>query len=201
MSKSVSAFLRVLVLILLTPVLVSTAIGGQAKVDICHNDWDAGEYFVIRVSDSAVNAHLENHGDWLVSEEVCGDSQDNDCDGEVDEDCAAAAACPCLGSANFLEVDANLVLGFTDFWCDLYSLTFYDVEGVSLWIADGGWDAHGEAIDWADGTYSCSLEYNNGVSQSESLDISEEEYAACSSALMALAESYSVECVEFIPWW
>jgi hypothetical protein len=60
------------------------AMAGTAKVDICHVNGN-GSYSIINISASAVPAHLTNHGDWIVTEEVCLDVIDNDCDGEIDE--------------------------------------------------------------------------------------------------------------------
>lgn len=56
--------------------------GGQPKVDVCHQEGD-GHYHLISVAQPAVAAH-EDHGDWLVTGEVC-DGEDNDCDGIVDD--------------------------------------------------------------------------------------------------------------------
>jgi hypothetical protein len=61
----------------------TSAMAGEAKVDICHMS-DAHSWHLITVAESAVPAHLA-HGDWLPSEEVLFDEVDNDCDGVVDE--------------------------------------------------------------------------------------------------------------------
>jgi hypothetical protein len=64
----------------------------QSKSNICHVD-DDGLFHVVNVADPAVAAHVE-HGDHLVTAEVCGDDIDNNCDRQVDEGCAAVT-CPC----------------------------------------------------------------------------------------------------------
>ncbi len=91
----------------------------QDKVTICHRRGN-GSYSAISVNANALSAHL-NHGDYLPdadgdgftavnactgsaddcddsdptvypgATEVCGDGIDNNCDGQVDEDC-----CPCF---------------------------------------------------------------------------------------------------------
>lgn len=110
----------------------------DAKVELCHQD-GAGRFNLISVSASAVDAHLDNHGDVLAGAwypdgdgdgfgdpdgaaqrcptdgttldasdcddadnainpdavEVCDDGLDNDCDLEIDEECAVV--CPCAG--------------------------------------------------------------------------------------------------------
>ena len=46
----------------------------RAKVNVCHGDADSGESHVIRISESALPAHL-NHGDFETDSEVgspCG---------------------------------------------------------------------------------------------------------------------------------
>ena len=98
------------------------------KVDVCHVDED-GNWHVINISQSALPAHLahgdvhlvDNDGDGYVAEnecvpggdcddnddtiypgaeEICGDGVDNNCDGQVDEDC-----CPCFSLDEILEHD------------------------------------------------------------------------------------------------
>ncbi|MFC1778548.1 5'-nucleotidase C-terminal domain-containing protein, partial [Pseudomonadota bacterium] len=65
------------------------------KIDVCHAP--PGKSLNIKpihIGSKAVRAHL-NHGDWLISEEMCDAIADNDCDGAPDPvaddaDCAAA---------------------------------------------------------------------------------------------------------------
>lgn len=93
------------------------------KVDLCHYDADTDTWHVISVSENALNAHLNHgdvllvdaDGDGYVAaenecvpggdcddldatiypgaEEICGDEIDNNCNGEIDEDCAACPDC------------------------------------------------------------------------------------------------------------
>jgi hypothetical protein len=42
--------------------------GGHVPVDLCHFDEDTGTWEQITVDERAVPAHVENHGDYFVSE-------------------------------------------------------------------------------------------------------------------------------------
>lgn len=89
------------------------------KVDLCHYDADNDSWVTISVNENALQAHLnhgdvqlvDNDGDgWVDAEnecvpggdcndddpavnpgvsEICGDGIDNNCDGQVDEECLA----------------------------------------------------------------------------------------------------------------
>jgi hypothetical protein len=102
------------------------------KVDVCHRKGN-GEWHVINISQNALPAHLahgdvlleDNDGDGFVAElnecvpggdcddndpttypgaeELCGDGIDNDCDGDVDEDC-----CPYFSVADILAIAADI---------------------------------------------------------------------------------------------
>jgi hypothetical protein len=99
------------------------------KVDVCHQRGN-GNWHVINVSQNALPAHLahgdvlleDNDGDGFVAElnecvpggdcddnepttypgaeEICGDGVDNNCDGQIDEDC-----CPCFSLDEILAND------------------------------------------------------------------------------------------------
>ena len=69
------------------------ASGKDGKVAICHRDGkDGGRYRKITVSANAVDAHLEQHGDFLYKD-CCSDS---DCPGSGV--CNGAAGCGCTGA-------------------------------------------------------------------------------------------------------
>jgi len=120
------------------------------KVDICHRQGN-GNWRVIRVSVNALSGHLghgdsqlvDNDGDGWVeaenecvpggdcddndittypgAEEVCGDGIDNNCDGQIDEDC-----CPCF-SLDDVMAATNLR------YFDTNDGSYCNNDGVGFW--------------------------------------------------------------------
>ena len=82
--------------------LVAAAVSAAppAKEDVCHappEDPLNTQYIQVGAKGGAVSAHL-NHGDWLVTEEMCDAIPDNDCDGAPDP---AADDADCVAQLGF----------------------------------------------------------------------------------------------------
>ena len=79
---------------------------GQPTVPICHHGIDEitglPTIEIITVSNQAVASHIANHGDNVVSDEICGDGVDNDCNGVADDGC-----CPCWEVGELSSVTAE----------------------------------------------------------------------------------------------
>lgn len=177
----------------------SAAMADEQKAAVCHNDQETGEYLVINISPKAIPAHIANHGDWLVTEERCGDALDNDCDGEVDEDCVA---CPCLEEVSFSDVEIDLGDEYEDASdCYLYDnnidvfMERSNLSGDTYWFAAGG--AHEEPP----GTFTCHFEYLNSEALEGSFyyEITALQYVECEAQLIAAAAAYGVACEETTP--
>jgi hypothetical protein len=131
------------------------------KVDICHYSGGSGTWHVINVSANAMQAHLNHGDVLLVdadedgwveadnecvpggdcddadpavnpgAEEVCGDEIDNNCDGEIDEDCIIgpwAEDYPHafnITSAGRYAQDGLLAGGCADYW-DIWNFICFD---------------------------------------------------------------------------
>jgi len=184
----------------------SPAVAKNVKVDVCHltgND----SYHVINVSENAADAHLA-HGDWLVTDEVCGDEIDNDCDGEVDEDC-----CPC-----YAREDLDAYWPNNDpIWAFCWDNTFdngnymhdrlrgwgyeyesYDHQGFLSVFAEQ-WGGNGEGPS----DYYCYFEawFRDFVTGEEfdefySMYTTADEYASCDAILAEFLEDSGLDCEE-----
>lgn len=118
------------------------------KVNVCHYDEDNNTWHVININENALPAHLnhgdvllvDQDGDGFVeaenecvpggdcndadasiypgAEEICGDEIDNNCDGQVDEDCECVQ-CPnnegCCFCDYLDDFDLSLLNTYTDF--------------------------------------------------------------------------------------
>lgn len=103
------------------------------KVQLCHVDRDSEGWFPLSVGLAAVDAHLDRHGDWLVTDEVAGDGVDNDCNGIVDD-----SSCPCF--EDFATLFATRAGSSAEGWelyeswaYDFYSWHDYDSPDNTLW--------------------------------------------------------------------
>lgn len=106
------------------------------KVDVCHFSKSDNSYEIISVSGKSLEAHLNHGDVQLIDEdgdgyvtlangcglpvdcddtdadvnpgatEICGNGVDDDCDGDVDEDCAVV--CPCITIEELRSIN----------WCD-----------------------------------------------------------------------------------
>ena len=178
--------------------------GKAAKVDVCHVDQDTGEWSAINISENAVDKHLSNHGDWLVEEEACGDDVDNDCDGEVDEDC-----CPLFDDFGGLPAEGEydgyefgyvyaadnqpaLLYTYTDVYfygwgtdgSELrFSVDFYDL---------GTWHeaTYGDGYQYTTWTYTDAL--GTTTSDTHEGEISAEDYQACTDEAFTWSDGSAV---------
>ncbi|MCB9779188.1 MAG: hypothetical protein H6742_11545 [Alphaproteobacteria bacterium] len=175
--------------------------GRSDKVEVCHVDDDTGEWAPIEVSERAVDKHLDRHGDWLVGDEVCGDGIDNDCDGDIDEDC-----CPLFDDFGGLPASGEFdgyEYGYT-FASDNDPSVLYTYTDVYFY----GWATDGSELrfsvdfydfgTWYEPTYGDGYQYTtwtytdaDGVTSSDSFDgeISADEYATCTDAAFAWSDA------------
>jgi hypothetical protein len=150
----------------------------KAKAEICHLD-DEGEFFIISVADPAVPGHL-GHGDHLVTAEVCGDGIDNNCDGQVDEGCAAVS-CPC-GTAESIQA------------LNLDSRHQCTEVGDVLTFGGGGGFLEGVATSSTEsGNTSCTFS-SIFTGTTSSTGHSQEEAQACHDLIRAYAADEFVNC-------
>ena len=195
----------IIVVAVLTLALVSsTASAKQTKVDVCHQEGNGGSH-IINVSENAVDAHLA-HGDWLVADEVCGDGVDNDCDGDVDEDC-----CPCFSREDLDYYWPNNDPIWAFCWEQSYDNGYYERYKLRGWGYEfenldhqGFLDVFAETWSVGDSPdYYCYLDawYDdraNGIGRDDEeligMHTTAEEYEDCDAILVEFFEDTGLEC-------
>jgi hypothetical protein len=182
----------------------SPAAAKNNKVDVCHVEGNGG-YHIINVNENAVDAHL-GHGDWLVTEEVCGDGIDNDCDGDVDEDC-----CPCYGREDldaywpanaptyafcFDNTYDNGNYMHDDLWAWGYEYADHDYQGyMSVYAEQWGYSGPENYYCYFYGRMR-DLQTDEVDEELYSMYTTAEEYAACDATLAGFIEDSGLECEE-----
>ncbi|MDP2308459.1 MAG: hypothetical protein Q8P18_20740 [Pseudomonadota bacterium] len=157
------------------------ALARATKVDVCHAPGASRQ--VINVSSSAVGAHVA-HGDHVVTDEVCGDGVDNNCDGEIDEDC-----CPCFTQAELVSwFDAgdqciDFDLGTPDAAFDATYLASYEGAGLAAGVGD---------YPFYPANFCAVIDLTNtGAIQ---WGITDEEYVDCAMIVLDAAAELEIAC-------
>lgn len=95
------------------------------KVEVCHiKSVEPLVTKAISIAEQGVQAHINNHDDWLVGDEVCDDIIDNSCDGVAGSQEENDASCD---DDNFLTEDS----------CDVNNECFNDFCPVDINCDDG----------------------------------------------------------------
>lgn len=136
-----------------------------SDVAVCHQN-GKGEWTVLYVSANAVTGHVnhgdvvfvDNDGDGYAAEasdcfpggdcddedasvypgaeEICGDSIDNDCDGEIDEGCMPTYSCPCFSYAEALNYAQATAIEYKDEVCTMGAKGFTSTSGPFWGVTD-----------------------------------------------------------------
>ncbi len=196
-----------------TPTNVTSAQNrSNQKVNVCHYDADSDSWHMINISINALPAHL-NHGDvlledadgdgWVVeenecvpggdchdedatinpgAEELCDDGIDNNCNGEIDEDCVDCCWATIypheFGPASYIERLGAITGNGCEPHFDIYTRICFDYCSLGgcvefLWVYGN------------ESKYVCA--YQSRTLGFFTIDISEEEAAACDRQMAAIA--------------
>ena len=163
---------------LLLAIAPATALAGSSKVNVCHDGRS------LSVSSSATSGH-EGHGDWLVTDEVCEDGIDNDCDGIVDDGCPV---CPCYTAADlynwFDAGDQCYDYQATAYYGNGTYLAYYTGEGLEAGVADYYYDTV---------PFCAAVNLTTFAGRFDNT-LTAEEYADCAEIVLDVAAELDLAC-------